>query len=201
MNNAKFIVVQGEESVQGSDAWREFRKDKIGASDIATILGVNPWETPLEFFERRVHGIEKPKSAAMQRGNDLEKEARRMMNEKTGRDYQPCVLQSYDNPSLMVSLDGMYVDEDGVHIIEIKCPGKKTHEIAKEGQIPFYYIPQICYQCMITGAQTAIYVSWDGMSDDLVMIDYEPNKELCEEITSKVSQFLQDLKDLQPLKI
>ena len=197
MNNPKFIIVQGEESIQGSNAWKEFRKDKIGASDVATILGVNPWETPLEFFERRIHGIEKPKSAAMQRGNDLENEARRRINEKMGRNYQPYVLQSYDNPNLIVSLDGIYVDEDAVHIIEIKCPGKKTHEIAQSGQIPFYYIPQICYQCMLTGAETAFYVSWDGMSDDLVMIAYEPNKELCDEISLKVNQFLQDLKELK----
>jgi len=114
-----------------------------------------------------------------------------------GRNYQHYVLQSYDNPSLMVSLDGMYLDENGVHIIEIKCPGKKTHEIAQAGQIPFYYIPQICYQCMLTGAQTAFYVSWDGTSNEPVMIDYEPNKDLCNEIDLKVDQFLQDLRELK----
>lgn len=195
--NPKFIVVEGEESVQGSDAWKAFRKDKIGASDIATILGVNPWETPLEFFIRKIHGIELPKNEAMQRGNDLEKEARRLVNEMTGKNYQPCVLQSSENPYLMVSLDGMYIDDSGVHIIEIKCPGKKTHEVAKGGEIPLYYIPQICYQCMLTGPKTALYISWDGTSKEPVIIDYEPNLDLFHEIKVKVNEFLQDLKDFK----
>lgn len=197
MDTPKFIVVTGEESIQGSEAWKSFRKDKIGASDVPTIMGVSPWESPREFFRRKVQGIELKKNSFMQRGNDLEATVRDKVNWITGRNYQPVVLQSCENPLMIASLDGMYVDKDGVHILEIKCPGKKAHDIARQGLIPEYYVPQVCYQYMISGATSALYASWDGYSDSPVIIDYSPDKGMCEKILKEVEKFIKDCQDLQ----
>lgn len=33
--------------------WLEYRKDGIGSSEVATILGLNPWETPYQLWRRK----------------------------------------------------------------------------------------------------------------------------------------------------
>ena len=40
--------------------WLEYRKDGIGSSEVATILGLNPWETPYQLW-RRKKGLDAPK--------------------------------------------------------------------------------------------------------------------------------------------
>lgn len=39
--------------------WLEYRKDGIGSSEVATILGLNPWETPYQLW-RRKKGLDAP---------------------------------------------------------------------------------------------------------------------------------------------
>ena len=40
--------------------WLEYRKDGIGSSEVATILGLNPGETPYQLW-RRKKGLDAPK--------------------------------------------------------------------------------------------------------------------------------------------
>ena len=53
--------------------WLEYRKDGIGSSEVATILGLNPWETPYQLW-RRKKGLDAPKDEtfAMKAGHYLE---------------------------------------------------------------------------------------------------------------------------------
>ena len=36
--------------------WLEHRKSGIGSSEVATILGLNPWETPYQLWRRNESG-------------------------------------------------------------------------------------------------------------------------------------------------
>lgn len=194
--NNKFNFILGPASIQGSDEWLEFRKDKIGASDVPIIMGLSPFESPREFWNRRLIGKSIEANYAMKRGSLLEAQARDFLNAGGYKDYQPCVIQSIENPCLIASLDGLYLDLDGdVHIAEIKCPGSKTHSLAKAGIIPEHYIPQLCHQCMVSGAKTCLYVSWDGYSDHVIIIRYEPDEAMCEKIKDEVAKFLASLND------
>ena len=93
----------------------------------------------------------------------------------------------------------MHVEEDGsISICEIKCPGKATHELAKMGQIPYYYTPQLCHQCMIAGVLEALYVSWDGKSDVVEIVTYKPEQSMCDIIESQVSRFLTNYENFLP---
>lgn len=198
-SDKKYILVTGESAIQGSEAWKEFRRDKIGASDVPTILGNNPWETPLEFWKRRMMSVDIPETIAMKRGKELEGPAREILNQQTGKNFQPCVIQSIRKPWLIASLDGMHVDEDGtISICEIKCPGKSTHELAKIGQVPYYYIPQLCHQCMIAGVTECLYASWDGKSGQIETVLYKAEQSMCDAIESEVSKFLTNYENFIP---
>lgn len=194
--NNKFNFILGPASIQGSDEWLDFRKDKIGSSDVPIILGLSPFESPREFWNRRILGKSVEANYAMRRGASLESQARDILNRSSAQDYSPCVIQSSENPSLIASLDGLHVDYDGnVHIAEIKCPGSDTHALAKAGIIPEHYIPQLCHQCMVSGAKSCIYVSWDGLSDHVVKIAYTPDESMCQQIKDEIAKFLASIEE------
>ena len=43
------------------EEWLKDRSCGIGSSEVATVLGLNPWETPLQLW-RRKKGIDPPKA-------------------------------------------------------------------------------------------------------------------------------------------
>lgn len=84
------------------EEWLAARNGGIGASEVATVVGLNPFETPLELWRRKV-GIDPPKddNAAMRRGRFCEDAVARWWSEETGRE----VIRSS-------STDFMFVDRE-----------------------------------------------------------------------------------------
>ena len=69
------------------EEWLEIRKSGIGSSEVATIVGLNPWETPYQLWRRKT-GLDEPKqeNAAMRNGHHLEDAVSRMWHDATGRE-------------------------------------------------------------------------------------------------------------------
>lgn len=67
--------------------WLEHRKHGIGSSEVATILGLNPWETPYQLW-RRKKGLDAPKNEtfAMKAGHYLEDAVAQFWADATGRE-------------------------------------------------------------------------------------------------------------------
>lgn len=67
--------------------WLEHRKHGIGSSEVATILGLNPWETPYQLW-RRKKGFDAPKTEnfAMKAGHYLEDAVSQFWADATGRE-------------------------------------------------------------------------------------------------------------------
>lgn len=82
--------------------WLEARKAGIGASEVATVVGLNPYETPLELWRRKV-GIDPPKeeTAAMRRGHYCEDAVAQWWAHETGRE----IIKSS-------AVDFLFVDEE-----------------------------------------------------------------------------------------
>lgn len=194
--NKNYKIVTGPESIQGSDAWLKFREDKIGRSDLSSIMKINPWETYFECWERFSFGTKKKSTEAMKRGCSLEPIALAWVNEKLGTKYQPIVLQSTENPYLICSLDGYYEDEEGVHILEIKCPGKKNQKIYSNYMVPSYYVPQTQGQMYFVGVKTMNYLSYSEESQ--ILFPLEIDLELCKLIREKELEFLDSVHNFKP---
>src|SRR5580765_1008443 len=132
-----YTIITGPESIQGSEEWLQFRRNKIGASMAAAILGIDPWTTRLQLWEEIVYLQRKPVTAAMQRGKDLEGKAREWLSNLMGTKYEAAVLSSNEYPGIIASLDGFCELPDGnVAIAEIKVPNKDKHQGAIDGKIP-----------------------------------------------------------------
>lgn len=148
---------------QGSQEWLDFRKDKIGASDAPIIMGVNSWTTPLQLWRRKL-GFEPDiqETERMRRGKELEPIARKIAESKYGCQLTPIVVQHHDFDWMIASFDGYSLDCD--FGIEIKCPGQKDHELAKQGKIPEKYRPQLLHQMIVADINIMVYMSY--LSDD-----------------------------------
>jgi putative phage-type endonuclease len=155
---------------QNTPEWLEWRRDKIGASEVAAILGVSPYDTAYTLWERKLGLIpEKEKTFAMQRGHDLEDKIRNDFIKESGIDLEPKVLTSEEHPFLIASLDGISLD--GKTVIEIKCPNKEDHFLAKKGEVPSKYFPQLQHQCFVCGIENVIYLSHNGIETVSVVVN------------------------------
>lgn len=155
---------------QGSKEWLEYRKKKIGASDASTILGINPWKTPMQLWEEKCDLRESESlNEAMLRGIELEPFARELFIRMTGISVNPVVLENQEHDWMIASLDGMC--EDKKHIVEIKCGGNKLHEMARNGIIPDYYRCQMQHQMAVAQLEKSFYFSFDGNEGLLLGIE------------------------------
>lgn len=80
--------------------WLKEREQGIGSSEVGTILGLNPWETPYQLWRRKM-GIDPPKqeSFAMRAGHYLEDAVSRFYADETGKD----IIKASEGDWLIVS--------------------------------------------------------------------------------------------------
>ncbi len=79
--------------------WLEARKDGIGASEVATIVGLNPYDTPYQLWRRKI-GLDAPKEEnfAMKAGHYLEDAVARFYADESGRE----IIKSSDGDFMFV---------------------------------------------------------------------------------------------------
>lgn len=195
--NQRYKIVVGDESIQGSKEWLEFRKGKITASMAPAIVGESPFMTKLELWESIIFDKPTEKNEAMERGNRLEPQAREWLNATVGCDYQPIVVESTIHPYFIASLDGYFVSDKGTPMIcEIKCPGPIDHAIAISGQVPPKYKAQLTHQMDLVCVKNMIYVSYDGK--DGVIVPVYLDEEYAKILSEEEFLFYNSLIDIRP---
>src|ERR1700759_496392 len=150
----KIITLQ-----QRSPTWLSWRYMKIGASMASVICDKNPYETPYQLWTKTLDGGSPPMNDSMQKGIELEPLALDWINSHMGTNYAPACMEHHSRGWQIASLDGW--DEKATDkILEIKCPGEKTHKIAMQGNVPDLYIPQLQHQMEVAGEERALYLSY-----------------------------------------
>lgn len=179
---------------QGSEEWLRFRRSHISASDCSSILQCNPYKSILDLYEEKVFQIEQEDNHFMARGRALEPLALECFEKETGLTMFPCVVKHDKIDWMMASLDGMTISQDA--IVEIKCNGKKNHELALKGKIPSHYLSQIQHQIEVTGLEFAYYFSFDGEKG--VTIEVPRDQEFIEIMLEKERNFWNCLQTFTP---
>lgn len=181
---------------QGSSDWLDYRRSKITATDVSTILSLNPFKTPYRLYQEKMGLIEpEPENEKMREGKRLEEEALTFYNKTYYRGYTPCVLVSKKHPFMMASLDGM--DEYSQNeIIEIKC-GKKSYEQLKQDEIPKYYYAQMQAQLFVSGQQQCLYFCYRSPEENLYKYVYRDNA-FIEKMIIEAKEFFRRLMEFDP---
>lgn len=134
--------------------WLEYRKSGIGSSEVATIVGLNPWETPYQLWRRKI-GLDAPKEEtfAMKAGHYLEDAVSMFWQDATGREIikrstGDWLIRSNEKPFIQVSpdrtywLEGMKHNEQNKGILECKT----TQKAIDGDDLPKHWFCQVQYQ-------------------------------------------------------
>ena len=135
------------------EEWLDVRKSGIGSSEVATIVGLNPFETPYQLW-RRKRGLDAPQQEnfAMKAGHYLEDAVAQFWHDETGRDIIKrsaidWIIRSKEKPFMQVSPDRTYW-LDGKHSNDnkgiLEC---KTTQLPVDGDdLPKHWFCQVQYQ-------------------------------------------------------
>lgn len=187
---------------QRSPEWHAWRDGGIGASEIAAVMEESPWMYSQDLWETK-KGI-RPKVAinfAMQIGIDDEPLALSHYENMTGNIMVP-LCASHDTYSFILSsFDGISPDRK-LHV-EIKCPGKKSHELALQGYVPRHYMWQIQQQLLVCGNDMGHFFSFmkDYPDKDKrgALVEVYADPEMQARIIAAGENFWQHIIDNQPM--
>ena len=161
---------------QGSPEWLEIRRNYITATDAGTIMGLNPYETALQLYWKKVLGTETKKNSAMERGIRLEPAARDCFMSLTGEFVSPSFRVHVNYPDstwMAASFDG--INDSGV-VVEIKCMGSINHALALQGVVPTQYKAQLQWQMDVAGVKQLYFMSYNPNDVEpcaIVKVDYD----------------------------
>lgn len=191
---------------QRTNEWYEARAGKVTASRIADVMSrtktgysATRKNYMAQLVCERLTGqvAESYKSAEMQRGIDLESEARMMYELETFSLVTECGFYiAPDIPESGSSPDGLVGDSG---LIEIKCPNTSTHiETLLSDKIDTKYILQMHWQMYSTGRAWCDFVSYDNRMPEglqLYIKRVSRDDKLIEEIKTEVVKFLGELNE------
>jgi putative phage-type endonuclease len=140
-----------------AEDWQAYRKQQkgIGGSDVATLLGLNPYKTPFTLWLEKTGQIESGEvnNEYVEWGNILEPVIREKFVKETGFEVfeNPYVLQHDEHDFMVANLDGEVIDESGERgVLEIKTASER---MAKDwiDAPPNHYLLQIMHYLAVTG--------------------------------------------------
>lgn len=183
--------------VQGSQEWLDFRKDKIGGSDVGVIMGLSPYMKPSDLFKEKKGLIPpRPMNAAMRKGQELEPLARDIYEMETNSLVTPTVRVDSERPYMLASLDGLSLFDNVV--FEAKC-GKRAYNDAVKGVIAPYYMAQLQHCMHVVKSKKAHFLCQHPETLKYVMIVVEYDAKFVAKLLEAVDYFYDCmLNDVEP---
>ena len=146
---------------QNREEWLKYRESGIGSSEVATIIGVNPWETPYQLWRRKM-GLDAPKQEnfAMKAGHYLEDAVAQFWKDETGceiikRSAIDWLIVNTEKPYMRVSPDRTYWLTGQPHNAQnkgiLEC--KTTQLSIDPSDLPKHWFCQVQYQLGVAELQ------------------------------------------------
>lgn len=171
---------------QGTQAWLDWRKTKIGASEIASILGCG-YQTPLQLWEIKKDLRESPFNPAMLKGREFEEQIRQWYEDETNEIMFPAVCEHPKYEWMIASYDGL--SECETFAVEIKYNNREYHQLALEGKLPKRHFWQCQQQIAVRNLRRVDYVSYNESLDTYAKVEVFPDDEAIDRIIEKGSEF------------
>jgi putative phage-type endonuclease len=150
------------------------RRRYLGASEIAAVMGLDKWRTPLDVFQEKT-GISQPFAGNKhtERGNRLEAIAAEMFTEITGRKLmrKTSGLEHPDYPFIRGHIDRIIVGEQA--IAEIKCPSIAAYRKYQREGLPESMVIQMQIYLGLTGYKSGTWLIFCADAWDLATFEIE----------------------------
>lgn len=176
--------------------WLEVRKSGIGASEVASVIGISPWDTPFSLWLKKTGQIPPAEeNQAMRLGHLLEPVVATLWEEETGgkvvkASAADIIYQDAEKPWRRVTPDRIayrisaWSGKKEKTLVEIKT----TATGFDADTIPDNYLAQCQYQMLVTGIHNCD-LAWltAGRYFDTARIEYDP--EFAEWLGAEVDKF------------
>ncbi|EGI1166063.1 YqaJ viral recombinase family protein [Escherichia coli] len=179
------------------------RTKYIGGSDVAGILGISPWRTPLEVYLDKVQPRVKPVAPSKQkvftRGQRMEPYVIDLLSEETGMEIvhrgNRYIHRDYD--FIAAEIDAEAASGENIEIKTVSpFKAKEWGEIQTDA-IPVHYTAQAMHGLMVTNKQVCVFGVLIG-GDDFRIYRVERDEETIQAILEKEIAFWDRVKNLNP---
>ena len=136
----------------------EERRKYIGGSDIAAVMGMSRWKTPLKLWLEKTgecEPVDLSKVEAVQLGSELEEFVAQKFSKETGKQVrkQSKMYVHKDYPFMIAHVDRLITGTD--EILECKTCGSHKKDEWEGEDIPQEYVLQVIWYLGITGKKKA----------------------------------------------
>ena len=135
------------------EEWLTLRKNSIGGSDAAGIVGLSQWTSPYSIWAEKTSRVPPQEdNEAMRQGRDLEEYVAKRWEEATGGHVRrlPAVLYNPQYPFAHANIDRMVIGEDAG--LECKTTSALDIRQFKGVEFPEKYYAQCVHYLAVTGA-------------------------------------------------
>lgn len=176
--------------------WLELRKNGIGASEVASVVGISPWDSPFALFLRKT-GQCPPieENQAMKMGHLLEPVVVQLWEDATGckavkASAKDIIYQDPEHPWRIVTPDRIAheINPDTGKKAKVLLEIKTSAFSFDPDNLPAHYIAQCQFQMLVTGIHVC-YLCWltAGREFGYTRLEYDP--EFTEWLASEVDRF------------
>jgi len=191
--NATVGLQEEVSEVNERTQWLAERRKGIGGSDVAPILGISPWRTPLDVWKDKTgkNPLESEETSAMYWGTVLEdvvaREFAYRTNKKVAR--RNSMFRDKQNPILIANIDRYILNEKAI----LECKTSNAFAAKEWGEdssdkIPLFYLTQIMHYMMVTGYKESYLAVLIG-GNDYRIYHQEYDEVLAKMIRAKCEEF------------
>lgn len=178
----------------------EERQSGIGGSDVAALLGLSPWKTPLQLYMEKLGLSTVTETQAMRLGTKWEPIIASEYTEQTGIELVSGGFhRSKEHPFLACHLD--YVGAKVKKLVECKYVGYRTQSAwGDEGtdQIPEYYIMQVMTYMGVCGFTEADVAAFFGSQNVVRIYTVRFNQRIFDAIVKAAGEFWERVQTKNP---
>lgn len=187
--------------VQGSEEWKEVRKQHFTASEAPAMLGLSKYTKRSELLEQKATGVTPEVTEQQQRlfdkGHEVEELARPIAEAFIGEELYPATITNeVEGLKLLASMDGLTMMGDRGW--EHKIFNAEFAEMVKNGIVPDTHWPQLEHQMLVSGAEKILFTVSDGTEEKREQVWYESVPERRAQVINGWKQFKADLEAYVP---
>ena len=174
---------------QGSEEWKNWRAEGLGASEAPAICGVSKHTTPLMLFNQKVHGAKPAISDFIkQRGYRFERRAHAMSGVISDLVFEREICAEHETCRFIrASFDGICHEERTFQ--EIKYVGVDDFARVRAGVMLSHYLPQLAQQAFVSGYRSCLFTAYNDQADHVVSLLVVIDDTLISDVMSKVFAF------------
>lgn len=182
------------------EEWLTRRKEGIGGSDVAAILGISPWKTPLDVYLDKIgEAPETPVTESMLLGTALEQFVADRFTEQTGRQtsrFNTLLKRGHSigNVDRLIVPEGQRLGSNGTKIATDELLECKTSSVEWTDGVPAYYLSQVQHYMGLDDMfkRATVACMFIGLTKSFKLYTVERDNELIGNLQDAVERFWAD---------